>query len=196
MLKVCSSALLLSSVPHFIDYIKLIAEDNGVTLTVADNWNVGYRLNEDIIICGSHFLESINREDYDRVRLLLKTDEAVCNFTRKGITHFIFDYQNQKEMSFAFYTEDIVREESLSTILTSINNKRVVTDRYDFDFENGVFKYLGVKVYFSPSERMYLAKWLLLHRKDNTKRVILCRLRKKFGKNFLSDVDNEGYIKD
>lgn len=200
MLKTCSSMLLLSGVPHFIQYVSEVARDAEIKVNANEEWNLNYRINEDIVLCGSKFLSCINVEDYDKVRLLLKTDEKVAKFIKMGITHFIFDYNNVRELAFSFFVEeeklDADDKACVSKLLSRIETKRFNQGSYDFDFDRDSFKYEGVGIYLRPSEKVYLAQWLLLHKKDNSKRVTLYRLRKKFGSSFLADVDKYGKFKE
>lgn len=196
MLRTCSSALLLSGVPHFVSHISEIAKDVGVELEVSDEWNINYRLNCEVIVCGSKYLPLIDSVNYSKVRLILKTNETVSEFVEMGITHFIFDYNNTKEVAFAFFTDEISSDtDTVYNIMTSSGKTCFTNDRYDFNFKMAKFKYCGVGIYLRESEKLYLADWLLLGHKDNSKRVLLCRLRKKFGKAFMQDVDRFGQYK-
>lgn len=193
MLKTCSSALLISSVPHFVEHISEIAKDVGVELEVTNDWNINYRMNADVVICGSKYINSIDPTEYYKVRLILKTDEGVSKFVKMGINHFIFDYNNVKEVAFAFFVKD-EEDTTLKGITNRTENAIFVTDKYSFNFTKNVFKYEGVGIYLRESEKLYLANWLLLGKKDNDKRILLCKMRKKFGKTFLTDVDRFGQI--
>lgn len=193
MLKISSSALLLSGVPSFVRHITEIAKDTGVELEVTDEWNINYRLTNDVVICGSKYLSCINPVDYYKVRLVLKTTETVSNFIEMGITHFIFDYNNVKEVAFSFFAED--RLDNINTvadIVTKTGQCQYLKGRYNFNFKTNKFVFDGVGIYLRESEKLYLAKWLLLNVKDNDKRILLCKMRKKFGKSFMSDVDRLG----
>lgn len=199
MLRVCSSVLILTNVASFINYISGIANDLNVEVETADTWNVNYRLTSEIIICGSKYLPYINVVDYDKVRLVLRTDETVARFIDMGITHFIFDYNNIKEVYFSFYTEETEKQNSEMTVSDIIAKTRIshfVKGKYDFNFGTNSFKYAGVGIYLRESEKIYLAKWLLLNRKENDKRILLFKMRKKFGKDFMSDVDLLGEVKE
>ena len=55
---------------------------------------------------------------------------------------------------------------------------------YDFQFDKNTFRYKGKSIYLCGSQKAYLASWLLNAHKDNSKRMILCNLRKKFGADF------------
>lgn len=197
MLKICSNALLLSSVPHFVEYATEIAKDIGVELTVADEWNTKYRLSEDVVICGSKFLSKINKSDYNKVRLILKTNETVSSFVEMGINNFIFDYNNQREFAFSFYIDTETKQTvTVSNIIQEADCQHYHKGKYDFNFKTDKYLYEGIGIYLRPSEKKYLASWLLLQKKDNKKREILYRLRARFGKEFLSDIDRHGCIKE
>lgn len=198
MLKICSKVLLISSVSSFVAYITEIAQDAGVEIEVADEWNPSYRLYADVIVCGSKYLSQINVLDYDKVRLVLKTTETVAMFLDKGITHFIFDYNNIREVAFSFFVEEKnipLDKLSVQNILYEVHKDSFVTNKYNFNFSKNVFKYKEVGIYLTEGEKVYLAKWLFLGKKENDKRILLCKMRKKFGKDFLKDIDRHGKLK-
>lgn len=198
MLRICSKALLLSSVSKFVSRISSIASDIDVELEVSEEWNTGYRMDAEVIICGSKYLDSISTDDYDKVRLVLKTDETVAVFLEMGITHFIFDYTNDKEVAFSFFVEETekqIDEMSLEDILCKTHRKVYEEGKYDFNFGTNSFKYDGVGIYLTEGEKAYLAKWLFLGNKENEKRILLYKMRKKFGKSFMKDIDRLGKYK-
>lgn len=195
MLRLCSKALLISGVPRFVKYISDIAKDTGVELEVADEWEKKYRLDSEVVICGSKFIDCINAVDYGKIRLVLKTNETVAPFVEKGISHFIFDYNNVKEVAFSFFVpcdDKDNKDIELSDIMSITERKRFTEGEYDFNFATNSFKYCGVGIYLKESEKAYLAKWLFLNKKDNNKRIILFNLRKRFGKAFMQDIDRLG----
>lgn len=197
MLRICSSALLLSNVVSFVHYIAGITSDLGIKLESTDTWNINYRLNSEVIVCGSKYLPYISAADYDKVRLILKTDETVAQFIEMGITHFIFDYNNVREVAFSFYVEENEKQHSEMTLADIVSKTKVshfVKGKYDFNFATNAFKYDGVGIYLRESEKVYLAKWLLLNIKENDKRILLFNMRKKFGKDFMQDVDRLGKV--
>ena len=53
----------------------------------------------------------------------------------------------------------------------------------------------GYEFGVGDSAKRYLAEWLLNGHKDNKKRMILCNLRKRFGADFLINVDRFGQLK-
>lgn len=199
MLKICSKALLLSNVPSFVKYISDISADLGIELDTADVWNINYRLNAEVIICGSKYIPYINVIDYDKVRLILKTNETVAEFIEMGITHFIFDYNNTKEVAFSFFFDAEEKQTDEMTVTDIINKTKIsrfTKGKYDFNFLTNTFKYDGVGIYLRESEKIYIAKWLFLNIKENSKRILLFNMRKKFGKDFMQDIDRLGKIKE
>lgn len=196
MLKVCSNVLLLSGVASFISHVTEIANDIETVIDVADTWNVNYRVNAEVIICGSKYIDCIGKEDYDKIRLVLKTDETVIPFIRKGITHFIFDHTNKREVAFSMFVdkEEQINERpaSLSDIMSEAHISLFHNDRYFFNFASDTFRFKGAGIYLRKSEKEYLARWVLMGNKDNSKRILLCKMRKRFGKDFMQDVDRKG----
>lgn len=195
MLKVCSSALLLSGVPSFVKYVNEIADDIETVVESAEEWNIGYRVNADVIICGSKYIDCIGKEDYDKIRLVLKSDETVMPFIRKGITHFIFDYTNKREVAFAMFidTEETVKEDlTISNIMAKAGKNIFRNEKYFFNFSSDAFRYRNTGIYLRRSEKEYLARWVLLGDKDNGKRILLYKMRQRFGKEFMQDVDRKG----
>lgn len=200
MLIKCNSALLLTDVPSFASMYKDIAKDALVQLKVEEDWSKSYRISQDVVIAGSKYLDKINEAYISKTVLILRSDESPASFVDKGIERFIFDYQNAQELCMAFYRPDKVivhtnNVELTDLIKTSTTNCYQFGD-YDFQFDKNSFKYKGKGIYLCKSQQKYLAEWLLYGNKDNKKRTILFVLRKKFGQDFLKDVDRHGVLKE
>lgn len=200
MLIKCNSALLLTDVPSFADNYKSIAKEALVQLKVEEDWSKSYRVAQDVIIAGSKYLDKINEAYISKTVLILRSDELPASFIAKGVERFIFDYQNAQELCMAFYRPDKVivhtnNAELTDLIKTATTNCYQFGD-YDFQFDKNSFKYKGKGIYLCKSQQRYLAEWLLYGNKDNKKRMILCNLRKKFGEDFLKDVDRHGVLKE
>ena len=199
MLKKVNKALLISDVASFSDNFSVLADDIGVALSVESRWNVKYRINAEVVIFGSKFIKDVNETYYPISVVILKNGESPAPFIRLGITRFIFNYKNNYELICALHKkeETIVHSTSVEyeNIVKDSYIKRYSFGSYDFDFCRNTFKYNGKLVYFSNSEKRYLAEWLLNGNKDNTKRMILCNLRKKLGKSFLKDINRLGELK-
>lgn len=200
MLKICSKALLLTDVENFAEMYRDIAEENEVSLRVEESWKSNYRITEEVVICGSKYLESINASYYANIVLLLKDGEKPYAYIKKGIERFIFNCTNRKELSFAFLTkEKELSKDSTKDLKLIVKNAvtlKFVTGDYNFDFGKGIFKWRGKGIYLTNQTINYLAEWLLNGNKDNSRRLLLFNARKRLGKDFLKDVDRFGQLKE
>lgn len=200
MLSTVSSVLLLTNVNSFAEEIRLLAEGCDIKLTVESEWKDSYRVKEDIILCGSKYLEKINRAYLPNIVLILKDTESPVTFIKEGVTRFIFNHKDHREFIYAFCKADKVfvknASASVKEVLQKANATRFYTDIYDFNFSNNKFYYKGKGIYLTDCEKAYLAEWLLNGHKDNKNRMKLCIMRKKFGETFLQDVDRHGQVKE
>ena len=199
MLKKCNSVLLLTEVDSFASMYKQLAEELEVDISVESDWNLRYRLSADVIILGSKYLEKVHPDYYSKAVIILKEDEKPISFIKKGITKFIFNYHDLRELALAlFYQEPVyvnVSSRDLQDVVASYSAKTFSISFYEFDFVTDTYRYKGKPIYLSKSQKRYLADWLLGGRKDNKKRQYLFTLRKKFGEEFLADVDRHGKLK-
>lgn len=199
MLIKCSKALLLSDVPSFAENYKALAEEIGVSLQVESEWNDRYRVTSEVVILGSKYLDTLNCSYYSEAVLILKEGESPAPYIKEGINRFIFNYKNNYELLCAFYKQEkIVVHASSNDLKTIIKESNVLNYQfgdYNFMFDRNRFQYKGRPIYLSDSAKRYLAEWLLNGHKDNSKRMVLCNLRKKFGEGFLKDVDRFGQLK-
>jgi hypothetical protein len=200
MLIKCKSALLLSDVESFSKAYEAIAEEVGIELKVESEWSERYRLTEEIVILGSKYLDKLNSMYYPNTVLILKSGENPYPFMQKGITRFIFDYQNKYELFTALFKTEPVTVHSAHLPLEEIIKDSSVWNftygDYDFKFDKDKYFYKGKQLYLANAQKRYLAEWLLNGHKDNSKRMILCIMRKKFGQDFLADIDRFGRIKE
>lgn len=200
MLEKISKALLLSDVPSFADNFKHIAEECDVSLDVESEWSAQFRVSYDTVIFGSKYINKVNRSYYPKAVLILKEGESPAPYIKEGISRFIFDYKNVFELCCSFYREPktVVHASSkdLETIVKDCGSAVYCFGDYDFDFAKNKFKYKGKLIYMADSTKRYIAEWLLNGHKDNKKRMILCNLRKKFGADFLKNIDRFGQIKE
>jgi hypothetical protein len=200
MLIKCKSALLLSDVESFSKTYEAIAEEVGVELKVEGDWSERYRLTEEVVILGSKYLDKLNSMYYPNAVLILKSDENPYSFMQKGITRFIFDYQNKYELFTALFKAEPVTVHSwhlpLEEIIKDSSVWNFTYGDYDFKFDKDKYFYKGKQLYLANAQKRYLAEWLLNGHKDNSKRMILCIMRKKFGQDFLADIDRFGRFKE
>lgn len=200
MLVKCKNALLLSDVASFSNMYRQLADEADVNLIVESEWNKRYRVNQEVVILGSKYLDNLNEAYYANAVIILKPGENPIPFVKMGVMRFIFDYHNQYELLTAFFrTEAITLHASnlkLQELLKECPILNFQEGEYDFKFDVDKFFYKGKPVYLADSQKRYLAEWLLNGHKDNSKRMILCNLRKKFGADFLKDVNRYGEIKE
>lgn len=200
MLVKCKTALLLSDVESFSKAYEMIAEEIDVELKVESDWSERYRLTEDIVILGSKYLDKLNPMYYPNAVLILKSGENPYFFMQKGIARFIFDYQNKYELFTALFKAEPITVHSAHLPLEEIIKDSSVWNftygDYDFKFDKDKYFYKGKQLYLANAQKRYLAEWLLNGHKDNSKRMILCIMRKKFGQDFLADIDRFGRFKE
>lgn len=196
MLNKCNRVLLLTDVTSFANMYRQLADELDVDLVVESDWNIRYRLNADVVILGSKYMEKLHPDYYSKAVVILKEDEKPMSFIKEGITRFIFDYHDYRELALAlFYQEPVfvsMTSIDLKDVLGSYSVKTFDVGFYDFNFATDTYKYKGKLIYLSKSQKRYLADWLLGGKKDNKRRQYLFVLRKKFGEEFLEEVDRHG----
>lgn len=200
MLMKSTSVLLLSDVPSFVSRYRKLAVSKGVRLKNEADWNENYRVKEEVVIMGSKYLPKLNKAYYPKAVIILKSSESPEPYVSEGITRFIFDFQNADELVLALYHSEAVKVQTSSMAVKDIIKEYGITSfekgEYSFKFDKDVFSYKGRKIYLCKSQKEYLASWLLAGVKDNERRIVLFNLRKKFGKDFLSNVDRLGQLKE
>lgn len=200
MLVKCENALLLSEVASFSNTYRQLADEADVNLITEKDWSDKYRVKEEVVILGSKYLSKLNKIYYPNAVLILKSDETPFPFVKEGITRFIFDHTNKKELSMAFFKAEPVRISASNSTLEDIIKESDILSfcqgNYDFEFDKDKYFYKGKPIYLAPAQKRYLAEWLLNGKKDNSKRMQLCILRKKFGNDFLKEIDRYGEIKE
>ena len=140
--------------------------------TVASQIKVDVNKTGEVILCDGKNLSKISHNNYDKVVLILNNESPVT-YIKEGITRFIFDFDNIYELCVAMYTD-----RPSETIYDSNNCY--------FDFNRNNFLYKGEKIFISKSQRKVLKSVLINgEKKSSSYRAIVCRLRKKFGKEFL-----------
>ena len=199
MLNKSKTALLISSQPSFTEPYKKLADENGIVLNIEAEWNIRYRVKEDVVILGGKHLDKLHSDYYNKAVVILREGESPSPYIAKGINRFIFNYQNKDELLFALYYEEPVfvlkASREVADSVADSGLTQFTYGEYDFKFDRDMYTYKGRPIYLCSSQKKYLAEWLLAGKKDNAKRMILCNLRKKFGENFLKNVDRFGQIK-
>lgn len=200
MLEKCKSVMLISDVESFTGLYRQIALEADVELTVEKTWKSNYRVNSDTVILGSKHLADLNKVYYAIAVVILKPGESPVPYIKEGVSRFIFDYTNSFELFFAFFkpAKIVVHKESMSikAVLENCVSSTFTKGAYDFDFVRDIFRYKGKMLYLTRAQKKFLAEWLLHGHKDNEKRMVICNLRKKFGADFMKDIDRFGRIKE
>lgn len=197
MLEKVKTALLISDKQSFSDTYISLAGNAEVDMHVSGTWCRRYRIEEDVIITGGSHVEEINEAYISKLVVILREGESPSNYIKTGVNRFIFDFHNKSELLFALYKDEPVVIMSSSREIKDIVKDYYPVfciDEYDFRFDQDSFKYKGSPIYLCKSQKKYLAEWLLTGHKDNKKRMILCNLRKKFGEDFLKDIDRFGQV--
>ena len=198
MLKKVNKAMLLSDVPSFYNGFKALAEDIGVSFTVESEWNTKFRVSADILIFGGKYLSSVNEAYYPVSVVILREGESPAPYIKMGITRFIFNYRNTFELLCSLYKPEATIVYSARTeyeaLIGNCKAESFIFGDYNFNFKDDRFKYRGKLIFLSKASKRYLAEWLLNGTKDNSKRMILCNLRKKFGKDFLREINRYGDV--
>lgn len=200
MLSKVKSALLLTPVDSFAEHYTALAEGIGVRMERRDEWGRMFRMGADVVIYGSRYFDCMNSAYYPSSVIILREGESPEPYIEAGVSRFIFNHRNSYELLCALYKEEAVIVHAsgggLEEILRNAPAVRFCFGKYDFRFDENLFAYGGHSIYMPESSKRYLAEWLLRGNKDNSKRMILCNLRKKFGKDFLRDIDRFGQIKE
>lgn len=200
MLEKCNSALLISEVESFSETYETIARDIGVDMTVEKEWKPRYRMSRDVVILGSKYLPDLNKAYYPVAVVILKKGENPVPYVKEGVNHFIFDYTNQYELLMALFKTPRVlvngASQELKEMLRESGTTRFKAGAYDFRFDMNIYLYKEQPIYLQEAQKRYLAQWLLFGNKENKHRMLLCLMRKKFGEDFLKDIDRFGQIKE
>ena len=189
------TALLLSKDTDFISRYETVAQMCNVELTVRSEWNERYRISQDVIIAEGE-LASLVASEYKN-RLVLVFSGSIAEMRAKA-DRFIFNKENLQELIYAFLKIDnsvkVKDTRSVTSIVIASGRSIFKESDYDFDFASSVYKYKGIEIYVSEAQRVLLAKWLLLGEKNHCLSSQLYLMRKKFGKDFLSDINKYGEL--
>lgn len=195
MLISSKTALLLSKDTDFIARYETVAQMCNVELTVRSEWNERYRINQDVVIAEGE-LASLVASEYKN-RLVLVFSGSIAEMRAKA-DRFIFNKESLQELIYAFLKIDnsvkVKDTRSVTSIVISSGRSVFKEADYDFDFANSIFRYKGKEIYVSSGQKIVLAKWLLLGERGNNCYVQIHQMRKKFGKDFLSDINKYGEV--
>lgn len=187
MQRKCSSIILLTENHDYASFVENVAKGNDIDFTSDTVWRVSRKLTQDLILCSSKWLGKISILIYDRVVVILKSNESPLPYIRMGIQNFIFGYKDVFQFEYIF-------NKKLELPVKAEEKGLYCEGDYRFDFSREEFFYKGRSIYVSRAEKEYLSLWLLSGIKDNTKRYHLWNMRKRFGKEFLKEVSRTGEL--
>lgn len=198
MLRTCTTALLLSRDAVLSEKYRSMAPMCNVELTVADKWNLRFKASQDVIVAEKEFMRTLPVEYRSRIVMVLEEGDRIAD-VRNMADRFIFDRNNMQELMYAFLVNDDEKreEESLDMreLLSTVRRSRFRRGDYDFDFASGTYRYRGRGIYLTRTQRLVLARWLLLGKRDHRCAMQLYLMRKKFGSEFMADVGRFGEIR-
>ena len=201
MLRTVKTAILLTKDKGLADMYMSVAPQCEVSLTVREDWDIKFRVTTGVVLCDSDMAELVAEEYRCKTVIILKNE---ANFVpwRGKFERFVFNRFNRYELIYSFleWKPDLKKEvKKLSSTMTSVINesglREFVKGDYDFNFEHDLFKYKGKSVYLSKTEKLLVARWLLLGYKDNNTRTHIYRIRKRLGSEFLADINKRGELK-
>lgn len=199
MLQKVQSALLLTTAETFGNTVQFITTELGIDLQIEKEWGKQYKVSKEVILCSAKYLKDINEEYYKRVVVVLKPTDSIEELIEIGIERFVFNFENLQEIACAFFfPQNAVLYTHSKDLLEIVQNSCVTSfckGDYRFDFLKDMYFYKGKEIYLKNYQKLYLAEWLLKHKKDNSRRNTLTVLRKTFGNVFLKDVDRMGKFK-
>jgi hypothetical protein len=168
-----STALVLSEDEELMKAIMSVCPDIDTDFeTTADNI-----ANYEVILSETKYLKHLT-DIRDKV-VVLSPGAKIERYLAAGYSAFVFNRADKNELLSAFY---IIGAKKASEIVEAFG--------LSMDFTNHVFLLLGVEVYITKSEEGYLQRRFVEKKGStvSTDRVLLCRMRKRFGKEFLSSV--------
>lgn len=185
MQRKCSSVILLTENPGYASFVGKQAGLYGVDFTSDTEWRLSRKLKQDLILCSGKWLDKISDFLFDRVVVILKSNEPPLPYIEMGIQNFIFSYKDAVQFEYIF-------NKKFELPVKAEEKGFFCEGDYRFDFSREEFLYKGKSIYVSRAEKEYLSLWLLSGIKDNTKRYHLWNMRKRFGKGFLKEVSRTG----
>ena len=200
MLDTCKTLLLLTDSEELAKRYEEVAFKCNVLLRWEKGWTKQYRLSSDVIVCTSEYAEMIAEEYRVKTVLVLGKDEKIGKWRWK-FDRYVFNAEDENEIVYSMLRIKPSKREvkasspDLPTVLRDCGETKYEEGDYYFDFTHDIFKYKGTRIYLSKGNKLILARWLFLSYKDNNTRTQVCVLRKKFGKDFLSDINAKGEMK-
>lgn len=200
MLETCKTLLLLTDSEELAKRYEEVAFKCNVLLRWEKGWTKQYRISSDVVVCTSEYADMIAEEYRAKAILVLNKGEKIGKWRWK-FDRYVFNAEDENEVVYSMLRIKPSKKEvkasspTLSAVLQESGESHFCKGNYDFNFPQDIFKYKGTRIYLSKGNKLMLARWLFLSYKDNNARTQVCALRKKFGKDFLSDINAKGEIK-
>jgi len=200
MLKTCKSFILVTEDKRLQNVYEAVARSSEIKIKIMEKWDLLNRSTEDLIICDSYFADFMNEDYWFKTVVVLKQGESFVPY-RQRFDRFVFDRENKNEIAYSLVKIklDVKREvaelTTVGSIISECGTSVYTNGDYFFDFGNGVYKYKGKGIYLTEGNKIALARWLLLHKKNSNTRTQAYQMRKKFGSDFLMDINIKGGIK-
>ena len=160
---------------------KKVCDSLGIKYLFLDKIREEGRVFGDLFICESGLFFDTIPDDLSKTVIVLKSIDDFRIYLRFGVNRFVFNRKNLDEVMFSLLVDENVEIEG---------GKAKVFKRGDylFDFARNEYKYKKENIYVTEVEKKYLENMVRDRKKDNDKRMVLCRMRKKFGEGFLKDI--------
>lgn len=195
MLATGKTVLLLSQDIVFIERYQEIAKVCDFTLEVRNKWYDTFRSDHDVIVADTDFIKHVSVVYRDK---LVAVYSGSHNDMYNIADRFIFNKDSIPELMYSVMKIKVMDKpvSDRATAILKAGKGTFITDKYNFDFASNTYVADGVPVHFTDGQATALAKWLLLGIKDNNCNVQLHALRKKLGREFLSDINKFGEVRD
>lgn len=199
----CKNAFLVTMNADFERAFVKTAQKYNIEVQVEKSWKKIYTIDSGIVACDTKTIGDIASCYIDRVLLYAGKEEKIQEFVNMGVNNFLFDLEDKRQLALSLTrctyrdisTKVWSQSDELRSVLSYAESPVFEGEHYYFDFTSGNYKYNGNDIYLSPAEEMVIAKWLLIGEKDKDKMSYISRLRSKLGKEFLSDINEDGTLK-
>lgn len=175
-----------------MQFLKAFCDSFSIILDIEREWNVNYIARQSVIITDTSMISLINEELLPRTTLVLKETDNFTEYMNK-VYNYIFDMNDERQLIRALLTD---RVDNITTQDIIRSHATYNKGDYNFNFSVEKFNYKKRGIYLTKGQQKFLYAWLILANKDTSGRKHLCVMRKKFGKDFLADVDKKGNIKE
>lgn len=180
MQKICSELTLITKDADVIAVYNELQKKYGFELKLFDEWNCGFDSGSDSVVCTPDFCEYFNKVLAGRTYVFL--NKEVIAKVPNEFNHFVDS--GCVKYSLLKTRKPKLGERELEDIFEVFEY-----GDYYFDFTNYAFMWKGQEIYLRRSEAEFLKQYLVYKVKDKNKMCLISRMRNRFGKSFLRDVE-------